>query len=243
MVVPPALGKSCSPANSPALPHGPAPTDQRQDAPEAAGSWHQRENLQAKALGQTHRDLETNPSGALGCSLSRGEECGGKARGGICLIQPQTVWRWLQRVFEARAGGCAAPLNSPKCFTTPAVRRVFLIFANCHSLCVLLAHEICLSGMKQAPLFFLSPGQAVILTISAHSHCCPVQMSPFSSLSAACKRAQMPARTVPACQGTHHLPCPWGGRYRDLQIWGGFSKEVGLLGKVPVGDSQWLDAG
>lgn len=78
MVLPPALGKSCPAVSTPTLPHGPG-----QHAPKAAGSWHQRENLQAKALGQTNRDLKTNPSGASVCSLSRGEEHGAKAPEGI----------------------------------------------------------------------------------------------------------------------------------------------------------------
>lgn len=48
---------------------------------------------------------------------------------------------------------CSPSEPSLKCFTAPAVRRVFLIFANYHPLCVLLAHGICLPGMKQAPFF------------------------------------------------------------------------------------------
>lgn len=79
---------------------------------------------------------------------------------------------WLQCVFEARAEGCAAPLNSLKCFTAPAVRRVFLIFVDCHPLCVLFAHGICLPGMKQAPLFSLS-----------WAGCDFNYLSPFSPLS------------------------------------------------------------
>lgn len=131
---------------------------------------------------------------------------------------------------------CSSPFEpNLKCYTAPAVGTV-LIFPPC-------TWEMSSWDETSPTFFFFSTQQAVILTISAHSHCCPVQIFPLSSLCAACKRAQMLARTVPACKGTCHLSHPWGGRYRNLQIWGGFSKDVGLLGKVPVGDSQWLDAG
>lgn len=154
MVVPPALGKSCPAAKSPALPHGPDPARSRSCRELAPKGESPGKSTGANPLGLGNKSLW---SFGLLSQQRRGVWREGTWRD--CLIQPQTVGRWLQRVFEARAGGCAAPLNSLKCFTTPAVRGVFLIFANCHPLCVLLAHGICLSGMKQTSLFSSLPGR------------------------------------------------------------------------------------
>lgn len=104
------------------------------------------ESLQAKALGQTHGDVKTNPSAALVCSLSRGEQHGEKGPEGAVSSAP-AVGRRLQCVFEARAEDVQPLWTQPEVLHHPCSQEG-LIFANCHPLCVLLAHRICLPGMK-----------------------------------------------------------------------------------------------